>query len=290
MHIKNIFKKILRYFGFELKKNENYHDTDLYLKLYGSDSVKNRRFYNISAGAYKGFGGGLHHPCWTNIDVDKSWKNDKYFPNTPEFNPEFDIAHDLLSVKPIPVETSSAELIHSRFAVDRITDEAARYFFNEAYRILKKGGLFRIVSTNADLDFRAYLNNDKDYFYWLEKSVSMEQAFLFHIVTQSSTLYHDNTSEKISDEQFRQLFKTSDYKESLNYCASKCSVEIHKNNRYDHLNWWNWKKYEEMLLLAGFKSIYLSAPDQSASPVLRNNYYFDNDHNNVMMYVEAVKT
>jgi predicted SAM-dependent methyltransferase len=287
--MKKIFKKFLSYLGFELKKITNQDDSDIYIDLYGSESVKNSKFYNISTGAFKGFGGGINHPCWTNIDVDKPWKNDKYFPGGVEYNAESDISHDLLSMKPIPVETATAELVHSRFTVDRLTDEAAQYFFNEVHRILKKGGIFRIVSTNLDLDFRAYKNNDKDYFFWLEDSISIEQAFLFHVVTQVSILYNGPSTEKISDEEFKQLLKTRHYEDALNYCVSRCSPEIHKNNRYDHFNWWNQKKYERMLSLAGFKTVYLSAPEQSASPVLRNNYYFDNEHIKVMMYMEAVK-
>lgn len=197
--MKKILKKLLGYSGFMLKKNANSNDTNLYVKLYGSESVRYRRFYNISAGAYKDFGGGIHHPCWTNVDFDKPWKNDKLFPGGVEYNPECDIAHDLLSMKPIPLETSSAELVHSRFTVDHLTDEASQYFFNEVYRILKNGGIFRLVSTNLDLDFRAYLNNDKNYFFWFGEDISIEQAFLFHMVTQVSTYFDDSTTEKITD-------------------------------------------------------------------------------------------
>jgi hypothetical protein len=289
MGIINIIRKLLRYWGFELLKIKHYDDTDAYVKFYGSDSVRSRRFYNISTGAYNGFGGGINHPCWTNIDVDRPWKNDEFFPDGKEYNAEYDIAHDLFSMKPIPVENSSAELVHSRFTVDRLTDEAAQYFFNEVYRILKDGGIFRIVSTNLDLDFRAYLNNDKDYFFWLGEDFSIEQAFLFHMVSQVSTHYHDPATYKITDEEFKDLLKKMNYEDALNYCTSKCSVEIHKKNRYDHFNWWNRKKYEKMLDNAGFKSVYLSAPEQSAAFVMRNELFFDNEHNKVMMYMEAVK-
>lgn len=288
--MKTILKKFLRVAGYELNNiTKSRYDVPLYLKHYGEDSVKNRCFYNISVGAYNGFGGGLHHPCWTNVDLDRPWKNDKYYPNSPEFNPKIDIAHDLLSMNPIPVESSTAELVHSRFTVDRLTDETAQYFFNEIFRILKKGGIFRIVSTNLDLDYRAYVNNDRDYFFWLEDDFTIEQMFLFHVVTQTSTNYHDSNTHKISDEELRQLFKKMNYEDVLNYCCSKCSIEIHKNNRYDHLNWWNQKKFGKMLNIAGFNSIYRSAAEQSASPVMRNEYYFDNDHMKVMMYMEAVK-
>jgi ubiquinone/menaquinone biosynthesis C-methylase UbiE len=248
-----------------------------------------RSFYNISVGAYKGFGGGFQHPCWTNIDLDRPWKDDKYFPGSVEFKPEKDIAHDLLSMTPIPVESSTAELVYSRFAIDRLTNEAAQYFFEEVFRILKKGGVFRIVSTNLDLDYRAYRNNDRDYFFWLGDDFSIEQMFLFHVVSQVSTKYHDKNTENITDEELRELFETQGYEEVLDYCCSKCSVEIQKNNRYDHFNWWNSQKIEKMLKSSGFKTIYRSAAEQSTAPVMRNEYYFDNDHIKVMMYMEAIK-
>jgi hypothetical protein len=45
-----------------------------------------------------------------------------------------------------------------------------------------------------------------------------------------------------------------------------------------------------MLRLAGFKTVYLSAREQSASPVMRNEAFFDNEDNKFVMYMEAVKT
>jgi len=285
-----LLKKILKFLGFELLRIKKFNDdTILYIKLYGDESVKKRRFYNISAGACKGFGGGINHPCWTNIDVDKKWSSDPCFPDGAEYDPRRDIAHDLLSMKPLPVESDSAELVHSRFTVDRLTDEAALFFFKETHRILKKNGTFRIVSTDLDLDYRAYINKDKNYFFWLGDDFSIEQAFLYHVVTQVSTHYHDAVSIKITDQELRSLLQSMTYEDALTYCASRSSLEIHKQNRYDHFNWWNRKKFEKTLGLAGFKTIYLSAPEQSASPVMRNELFFDNDHLKVMMYMEAVK-
>ena len=288
--MKKLLRAIFSCLGYELqKKRKTIEDLDVYKKLYGEESVSKRRFYNISAGAYKGFGGGINHPCWTNIDVDRSWKKDEFFPGAQEYNPDLDIAHDLLSMEPLPVDSCTAQLVHSRFAVDRITDEAARIFFKEIYRILKKGGIFRIVSTNVDIDLRAYLLNDMDYYFWLNQDVSIEQKFLFHVFSQTSSLYHDQSTQKISDEELRRYFKSMNWEDALNLCASKCSVEVHKNNRYDHFNWWNQMKFKRMLSSSGFKRIFLSHPTQSSAPVLRNKYYFDNEHNNVMMYFEGVK-
>jgi SAM-dependent methyltransferase len=288
--MKTVLRKLFRFMGFEfLKKKKIIDDTDLYVKLYGKECVNQRRFYNISAGAYKGFGGGVYHPCWTNIDVDRPWNDDPFFPGAKEYNPQRDIAHDLLSIQPLPLQTASAELVHSRFTVDRLTDDAALYFFKEAHRILKKGGIFRIISANVDLDIGALLRNDRDFFFWMSRNISIEQSFLTHVFSQLSTHHPAQSTEKISDERLRELFDTMSSEKALDYCASKCSVEEHKKNRYDHFNWWNWKKYKTMLNKAGFTNVYLSAPEQSAAPVMRNQHYFDNEHLKVMMYVEGVR-
>jgi hypothetical protein len=129
------------------------------------------------------------------------------------------------------------------------------------------------------------------FFYWFEKdkSVSIEQAFLFHFASQVSTMHNDGAPERITDEQFRNIIQTRNMEDALNFCTSKCSVEIQKKYRGDHINWWNQKKLEKMMSLAGFKSIYLSAREQSASPVMRNEIYFDNEDNKFVMYMEAVK-
>lgn len=284
-----IVKKVLAHFGYRIERDFLIEDIDKYIELYGHESVKNKRFYNICVGTCFGFGGGINHPCWTNIDIDRSWKNDKDFPNSKECDPVKDIAHDLLSMKPIPVESSSAELVHSRFTVDRLTDDAAQYFMKEVYRILKTRGIFRLVSTDLDLDFRAYQNNDKKYYFWLSDRNSIEQLFLYHVVNQVSTLYPDKSTRKVTDDELKQLLKNMNYEKVMNYCTSLCSIEIQKENRYDHFNWWNQKKYERMLKNAGFKTFYRSAPEQSVSPVLRNSSYFDNKHIKVMMYMEAIK-
>jgi len=262
------------------KKN----DTDLYIKLYGKDSVEARRFYNISAGGHFDFGCGIHHPCWTNIDMDRNWKSAKCY------DPSKDIAHDLLTCNPIPVESSSAELVHSRLSIEHITDEAVLFMFTEIKRILKKDAIFRVHTINTDIDYRALKNNDREYFFWFQNnpSISLEQAFLEHFAASASNLTPDGAKNPISDEELRSVFSSLPYEDALNYCTARCPVELQNKYRNRHINWWNPNKLHKMLSMAGFKTIYLSAPEQSASPVLRNDFYFDNMCNRVMLYMEAV--
>jgi hypothetical protein len=66
-------------------------------------------------------------------------------------------------------------------------------------------------------------------------------------------------------------------------------VEIQKEQRACHINWWTADKLTRFLNDAGFRDIAVSAAGQSASPVLRNNCHFDNRFIQYMLFVEAVK-
>ena len=76
---------------------------------------------------------------------------------------------------------------------------------NEAFRILKSNGYLRITAPNIDLDYRAYRNNDKHFFYWTKRysipkewkrakynkplnDATIEQLFLSHFYLLILTL------------------------------------------------------------------------------------------------------
>jgi predicted SAM-dependent methyltransferase len=298
--IKNIAKDLINNAGFKIIRIRNKDDVQHYIQLYGKDSVKKKRFYNISAGGHFGFGGDFYHPCWTNIDFVKPDKEKE------GLNPENEIGHDLLSLKPLPIEAGTAELIQSQYAIEHITDEAAEVFFKEAHRALKTRGVFRIVVPNNELDYMAYTNNDRHYFHWIDmqsksglyqhlrfkvplNQASFEQVVLVHFAANASTIYNDGAPERITDEQFIDIYKNNSMEDFFNICSSKCSVEIQKKYRQSHINWWTNNKLKAMLQKAGFKHVYILSAHQSIAPVMRNKYYFDKYWTEVAIFIEAVK-
>lgn len=288
-YLLNFIKKL----GYDVKKVESSLNLNLYKQIYSKDSIANKRFYNIGAGDF-------YHPYWTNIDYFSEWysNNDKTSLSG--------IHHDLMTLKELPIETNSAELVYSSHTVEHISDEAAQKMFDEAYRILKKGGILRITTPNINLEHRAFIDNDRDYFYWIDNyskkdeverinilkpmnQASIDQIFLYHFAGNASELHGDGVEERISDIELRNVFSTKSLEEALNYCTSKCDFKIQSKYPGNHINWWNPEKMKRMFEVSGFKNIFISGYRQSYSPVMRDASLFDNTHPKISLYMEAVK-
>jgi hypothetical protein len=93
----------------------------------------------------------------------------------------------------------------------------------------------------------------------------------------------------MSDAEFRRILDSMPFEEAMDSIVSRCPLDKHGVNRGDHINWWTHSKLERMLHRAGFRTVYASAAEQSASPVMRNRNYFDNEFQPCMLYAEAVK-
>ena len=213
---------------------------------------------------------------------------------------------DLFSLDRLPIADNSAEVVYSSHTVEHINDAAAQNMFNEAYRMLRKRGVFRVTTPNIDLDLRAYRDNDIDYFYWIElysapsvmerikiktpfNKTSIQQIVLFNFATHVSELIMDETVKKISDKEFDEVFSSLSDEDALNYCTSRCSIDVQRKYPGYHMNWWNDKKAFRMLTNAGFVNIHRSGYGQGFSPVLRDTTLFDRQDPKVSLYVEAIK-
>jgi predicted SAM-dependent methyltransferase len=271
-------------FGYSIQRLPT-SDISLYYQIFDKEAVEAKRFYNIGAGLFR-------HPAWTNIDHGSKWYKD---------NP-IDIDLDLLSLKPIPIDNCIAEIVYSSHTIEHITNEASQNMFNQSFRILKNGGIFRVTTPNIDLDYQAYKRNDKHYFHSESRHIgkdpnlikpvsdaSIQQLFLLHFASSRSTMLKEGAEERIDDEKLDIVFRDMKYEDALNFCISKCSLNIQNKYVGYHLNWWNESKLLRMLRHARFSNIYRSGYGQSVSPVLRNTEYFDNTHPKTSIYIEALK-
>jgi|TARA_B110000879_G_scaffold147596_1_gene191342 SAM-dependent methyltransferase len=271
--------------GVELKQaNKDKLTLSTYQKIFPKDSIANKRFYNIGAG-------GFLHPYWTNVDYYSDWYKG-WAKNTDK-----GINYNLFSHETLPIDDNSAEILYTSHTIEHIDNASSQYFFNEAFRVLKSGGIFRITCPDIHLQYRAYQNNDNDFYYWKTRFTkngepyqpSIEQLFVQRFATAITEIPAEGIDPRMSTEEIKELFKKEKLEDALDTCTNRCTVEFQKQQPGNHMNWWSYGKLEKMLKEAGFKTMYRSGYAQSASDVLRNTHLFDNTHPKMSMYMEARK-
>jgi SAM-dependent methyltransferase len=265
------------------------NEEKFYLKYYPAKSLSEKRFYNVGAGDFE-------HPFWTNLDM-----REECFGRIHTDYTEF----DLESLKPLPVENNSAEIIYSSHTIEHISNAAAQNLFNEAFRVLKPGGILRFCTPDVDLEYAAYIRSDRSYFYMIDTyssnsdawkewysmpldQASLEQIFIHHFASQASMLNLDPRNA-LSDKKIREVLDTKPKEAAFDYFISLCDPVIQKRYPENHWNWWNEAKARKMLQLAGFTTIFRSGYGQSFAPVLRDVSIFDSTHPKISLYMEAIR-
>ncbi len=264
----------------------------LHRDLYSKEVLARKPFYNVGAGDFQ-------HPYWTNVDKPSDWYADHQ--DKQEF-----IAYDLMADDPLPIENDSAEIIYTSHTLEHITNEAAGWFFTESFRALRPGGILRVTVPDADLFYRAFRRGDRRFdnmvrIYNTAKKarsicidrppseLSNQQLFLWRMATSTSVHHIDGSPERITDEQLDHALATMGFPAALDFCTSKCDLEVQQRNPGNHINWWTFDKFKDMLEAVGFSEVVRSGFGQSASPLLRDTRMFDNTHPEFSLYVEVIK-
>lgn len=288
IRIKSKVKKLFHLMGFDLIQVKDNFQIKLYHSIYNDEILDKKPFYNIGAGSFK-------HPFWTNVDFASDW----YKGVQKNF-----IHHDLMSKKPLPINTESAKIIYTSHTIEHLKEDAVSYFFKDAYRCLEHGGVFRVTTgPDADTDFRALMNGDSKWFYWDEyyekpgtfegiykfpaTSRPLNERWLHHFVSQLAPNDLSESNIKFDSSDISSLIEEKGFPHVLDYFCSFC--EFQPDRPGNHISWWNHEKLEFYLKEAGFKYVYRSGFGQSTSVILRNTLMFDNTHPQMSIYFEAVK-
>lgn len=275
--------------GIQISRCKDSFNIALYEKLYSKSVLSKRPFYNIGSGTF-------YHPYWTNIDYVSDW----YAPCQKNV-----INHNLMSGEPLPIETKSAKILYTSHTIEHISDRAVQVLFREAHRVLEDSGIFRITTgPDAETDYRALANNDKDWFYWDEMyekkgtyehiftvpptSVSLAERWLHHAVSQLSIIDISPSAIKLKEKDILDAIKKYGFPDVLDYFCSL--VKFNPDRPGNHISWWTHDKIFEFLSEAGFTKIYRSGFNQSVSPLMRHSSLFDSTHPQMSIYVEAVKS
>jgi predicted SAM-dependent methyltransferase len=290
--LKQAIFKFLSDHGYSLTKTKIDWESDkaLYEQYFPKESIDQRRFYNVGAGRFS-------HPFWTNLDKVSEHYKDRLSPGNLDI--------DLFEKKPLPIDDGTAEVFYCSHVLEHIDTASAQLLLNQMYQKLRSGGVVRLTMPDIDLAYQAYIKNDKSYFIWLKKwgaqypdprlnftknplNCDIGQIFLSHVAHHAAEIHPNRVDDYITSENLRNLFADHDYEDALDLICSKCSIEHQMNNPSQHINWYNFRKCERMLTLAGFTGIRKSGYQQSLVPIMRNSL-FDTSLPPISLYIEAYK-
>jgi SAM-dependent methyltransferase len=274
--IKKLIRILLQKLNYKLtpySRFNQFSEESFFNDLYVEDDKS--VYLNVGAGRFR-------HSHWTNLDLKESDLSEDWMGD--------DINHDLLANTKIPQEDDSLDAIYASHVMEHIPQNSVEYFFKDAKRMLKPGGIMRISVPNTDLAINAFLRDDKRFFeeFYSERcnGISMSNLLVRYVATQAvDTKFSKNSLHKIDK------LNNMGYQEILNFLSElclECDIEYQSKNFQDHVNWFNESKLLSVFDNAGFKKIHTSGYGQSYYPHFRDTRHFDKTLSNVSLYVEGV--
>ena len=292
-HAKALLRNVYndwRYF----QKNE--YAEVIYHENYSKEVLKSRPFINFGPGNFR-------HKYWTIADKIYHANNGKLWSESRgnSFHEKIDYEFDLYKQQPINIDDGTYEIAYASHIVEHAYDEDNKYFFKEVYRILRKGGIFRVTAPNIDLGLRAARNKDYSFYgqYYFQKGGHFREQVLgkierrkpieWFVLENCSLLVNSENSTFLEPSQCADfLWSNKDIYKTLNKASSLSDRSLNEKLAV-HVNWFNPEKICRMLKGAGFSKILISSYGQSISPILRDIRYFDNTNPLVSWYVDAIK-
>ena len=213
------------------------------------------------------------------------------------------IHHDFVKDDILPIESNQVEAFYCSHVVEHIPDFANNNVFNEVYRCLKKGGVFRIsTGPCADMDWQAVRREDKNWWYFYDDSdfqdtlvkrsepMSVYDKWLLHLASPRSIFCPTPCEKKYNSKEIEKLLNSNKNNKEKFLDSLTTGLTFNVNFPGDHLCWWNYDKLKSRLLQAGFKDIYRSGYGQSQSWWMRDLKYFDQTYPQITVYVEGRKS
>lgn len=261
----------------QLSQYKRFSEHEYFNELYEGNS------YNVNIGG----GQRSSYYNWFNLDCTDNKKKDKNFIN---FN--------FFEKKPFPFQDNQVDIIYCSHVLEHLTDDIGEYILKESKRVLRSGGLIRIVVPDWDLAVEAYLRKDLRFFEEFYKKNRIyedakendcenyiEYAILRFFATQLCVRKNPNNYlDKL--EIFREKSK-SEITQLASKILESINLNIQMENPQSHINFYNFKKISDILAKFNFKNITKSQYGYSENPKLRDLRYFDDCRPEKSLFVEA---
>ncbi|MBA7636685.1 hypothetical protein ES703_44306 [subsurface metagenome] len=201
-----------------------------------------------------------------------------------------DYKQNLLVNQNLPFEDSSVSRIFTSHVLEHLDDEVVLKLLKECKRVLKEGGVLRIVVPDMEKAFEAYYSNDEEFFQTGEISLvgdSIERRFINFFASFAIENYggqrHYSGGPIIDDNVVSKQVSTLDRYDFVKWCESL----IPKQAPYiAHRNGFDYKKLRSFLEIAGFTRISRSTYKGSINPEMRGAAF--DKRPKISLFIEAV--
>jgi SAM-dependent methyltransferase len=169
-----------------------------------------------------------------NLGGGGAWKHDGWT------NLEYDLGYDLARVGLTDFRTGSVSRIFCSHSLEHMPIESARRLVADCHRVLKPGGVLRLVLPDCEKFVRAWREGDKQFY--------LGNGFLTpHFQSEVDCLIHMGGNPE----------------------------SFEKPSKITHYFFWDRYSLTWLLVLAGFRTIHDSAFGESVDPVLRQTAAMD---------------
>lgn len=203
----------------------------------------------------------------------------------------------------LPSPNNSLDAVYSSHFFEHIDDEIAQHLFVESYRVLRPGGMFRIVVPDFGIFLQKYRNNDEQWFrslnngrpewgkYGVGNSIS---NLLLHWVANydfnGPKGFYRGPPIGVDEQEVRD--KSAQGIQIFCEWAQGLVPVDDSHVTTQHINWWDFRKFVRMLTQTGFKIVHEKQYMKSDSKIMLKNGMFDSWRPNrepFSLYVETTK-
>ena len=235
------------------------------------------------------------------------WLNlDKPSPHYQVKQAEIDVCHDLMVHEAIQVDSESLVAVYTSHTIEHITDQSVDHLFSEVYRMLEKGGVFRVTCPDIGRCYDAYINKDREYIgHWLAnpagweefRSMGLGEQFLFIFASYLSP-YCRVKSDSIRtypEEEISEIFLSKNKADALSYFTDECQLKaahLQETSPGNHVSWWDFDRLKEKLEATGFSGVTLQSFDKSDFDVFNGFDSLNQDNvtqKDYTVFVECIK-
>lgn len=117
--------------------------------------------------------GNVKFPGWVNTDLPESSKNFSAVP---------DVYLDIR--EKMPIKSGHVQFLYCEHVIEHLSPEQADFFLQEAYRVLKRGGVLRIATPDLEYIIKKYSSRswqDQDWLSWPEYKFIQTPAQMLNI-------------------------------------------------------------------------------------------------------------